>query len=256
MNTMSRISAMVFSALVTLPLFARAEGDVIVKSGGSLTVKPGASLIVGANNAVDIQSDGKGTIDKNGTIDGNVIVRSGGFLLLCGEITGNLLNSGKVGNCSLRTDALIGTRRTRLSGNDRYSRTGAGQSLAISLAGRGRERFFIAGQNDAYVTDGLRFRMKSADDRLGLRVERISGGRANVTAAFVRGGYLQPMVSPGESVLFQVQVRASSSSLQEKVHRLAADVIAESDTAVSDRVGSQIKQQPSSTSSLKAPRKP
>ena len=245
---MTRISkALVWTGLL-LPLFARADGDLIIKNGGSFTVKPGASIIVGPNQIVDIQAGATGRLEKDGIVDGNVTVRSGGFLLLCGEITGDLLTLGKVGNCDFRTDALIGKKRGRLSGNNRYSRTGAGRPLTAALDGRGVLNFYIAGQNDAFVDDGLKFRANLPKGDLNLSVNRITGGRSNVTAQFVRGAYVDPAVPPGKTLLFQVSARAGTRSAQEKIYRVSTDVTSTSDGNVSDRVTAEITQPATSPS--------
>lgn len=248
MIVMTRISkALVWTGLL-LPLFAQADGDLIIKNAGSFTVKPGASIIVGPNQIVDIQAGGIGRIEKDGTVDGNVTVRSGALLVLCGEITGDLLALGQIGDCRLRTDALIGKKRGRLSGNNRYSRTGAGRPFASALDGRGVLNFYIAGQNDAFVDDGLKFRAKLPKGDLNLSVNRITGGRSNVTAQFVRSAYVDPEVPPGKTLLFQVAARAGTRSAQERIYRFTADVTSIGDGNVSDRVTAEITQPATSPS--------
>lgn len=223
-----------------LPLLAKADGDLIVKSGGSVTVKSGASIIVGPNRIMDVQSGGRATIEKNGTMDGNVTVRSGGLLILCGEITGDLLSMGRIGNCDFRTDAMIGKKRKRLGGDNRYSKTGAGSPLSLSL-GAGKVNFFIAGQNDAFVEDGLRFRAGITNGGPRLSINRITGGRSNVTAQFARSAYVDPQVAPGETILFLVSAKAGKRSSQEKIFRFTADVFSTGDGGVSDRVAAEIE---------------
>lgn len=239
---MKRSTWLLFVASLAIPLISRADGDVIVKDGGSIRIQPGASLIVGPNQIVDIQSGGTGFVAESGEVDGNVTVRAGGTLILCGTITGNLLNLGTLRNCLPKPDALIGPKEVRLKGNDTYSPTGAGQGLSINLKGRKSAKFVLGGQNDGAVPAGLRFRSHSVGESRKIAVNQITGTRVNVSAQVSRGGYLLSDIAPGQTVLFQISVRVSAPSARTKTLRIFSDVIAESDGSVRDRAGATISQ--------------
>lgn len=125
---------------------------------------------------------------------------------------------------TFQPDMQIGTKRslTSMRGNNVYNSIGAGQTIRVSLNGTGPERYYFAAQNDGTSIDNFSILEIGAGKTLRSKYFRLTGGRANVTAAIRRGLVAAPAVAPGRTVLFQADTRyRSANSTKKRKVRLA-----------------------------------
>lgn len=115
----------------------------------------------------------------------------------------------------LQVDARIGASSNPATHriDNRYTSSGAGQTLSVRLPVRGRKLFHLSVQNDGEIADNLRLSGSRANGTLVVSVFRLTGGRANVTGR-LSSGFPVSAVNPGSTVVFQVDVRARSKTKQ------------------------------------------
>jgi len=99
-----------------------------------------------------------------------------------------------------QADGLIGTRASRLRGNNRYNTSGKGQRVNMNFRPNGRAVFYIAVENDSTIQSDLHFRMQHKKRHLKVQVKTQDGLPQNVTAALILNGYVTPSV-PAKSMV-------------------------------------------------------
>lgn len=110
------------------------------------------------------------------------------------------------GPISFQPDNLIGTKRNRQRGGNRYNLSGAGQSVsAVSLRGR-PVTLFLTVQNDGDVADVFRTGGLRRDRNFAVRVTQSAPLRRNATGGFARTRHLTPSLAPGRSASFLLRI--------------------------------------------------
>lgn len=89
--------------------------------------------------------------------------------------------------------------------------TGAGQVATVRPRGTKRQRFFSASENVARSVDGLRLLQLGKTKGATTDYFRLTGGRANVSAAIRSGGLVAASVRPGDRVSFEGGIRYRKS---------------------------------------------
>lgn len=98
---------------------------------------------------------------------------------------------------------------TTMRGNDRYNTNTVGQRIVMSTKGKRAVRVHFATENDGNTTQGVRVRGRTGKGLVRTRCFRVTGGRANVTAAFRSAGHLAEEMRPTETVRFFVRTQFS-----------------------------------------------
>jgi hypothetical protein len=124
-----------------------------------------------------------------------------------------------------QTDMRIGPKTDPAThqGDNLYNLSGAGQSgrLTLKRARKGNLHFSV--ENDGDATDDLIVRGSRASRKFKfIRYFRLTGGRANITAAAIKAGYTRADVNPGEVTAFQVQAKANGKTRATQTLRIGA----------------------------------
>jgi hypothetical protein len=128
---------------------------------------------------------------------------------------------------------------TRMKGNNLYNSNARGQKILTSPSSSGLARIHLASENDGNVTQDLRTRGKRGVGLSKTRCFRLTGGKKNVTAAFLAAGTTATAVRPGDAVRYEVRTTLPNNSAKSKsVLRFQAG------TSPLDRAAAQIVRRP------------
>jgi hypothetical protein len=105
---------------------------------------------------------------------------------------------------------------TMMKGNNLYNSNARGQKILTSPSSSGLAKFHLASENDGNVTQDLLTRGKRGPGLLKTRCFRVTGGKTNVTAAFLAAGTTAPAVRPGEAVRYEVRTTLPNNSAKSK----------------------------------------
>ncbi|MAS94005.1 MAG: hypothetical protein CMO55_12490 [Verrucomicrobiales bacterium] len=108
-----------------------------------------------------------------------------------------------------------------------YNASGAGQKVKVKLNGKRFSKYWNSVQNDGDA-DSVLLRQTKVKKGYKLKSFRLTGGRANVTGALKRRGYVIPNIAPGNTVVFQHKVKKTTPGRSPK---LKLKLIAQSTTA-------------------------
>lgn len=111
----------------------------------------------------------------------------------------------------LQPDIIIGPL-----GNDRYNRTGAGQTQKLTSKRARQVKTTLKIQNDGEIADRFKLRGSRGNSVFGVTYQ--SGG-ATVTGAVVAGTYETNDLLPGESEAISIRVKPGASKVSKKVKR-------------------------------------
>lgn len=117
-----------------------------------------------------------------------------------------------------RPDLRIGKKPslTKMKGNNLYNSNARGQKILTSPSSSGLVRIHLATENDGNVTQDLKTRGKRGTGLSKTRCFRLTGGRSNVTAAFLAAGTTAPAVRPGTAVRYEVRTTLPTTSATSK----------------------------------------
>ncbi len=109
-------------------------------------------------------------------------------------------------------------------GNNIYNLSGGGQLMPLKLKGTRAGKLYFSIENDGDADDGHRFRGTKAkrSSFKSVNYYRLSGGRANVTGAAIRSGFLHSNVTPGSIVSYQIQAKAKGKKKASQLLKLSA----------------------------------
>ncbi len=129
-------------------------------------------------------------------------------------------------------------------GNNVYNGSGGGQVATMKLKGTRPGKLYFSVENDGDTDDGHRFRGSKANRRSFKTVNyyRLSGGRANVTGAAIRAGFLHGDVIPGSIVSYQILAKAKGKKKASQTLKL--DVKSSADTRGADLGKAKLKGTP------------
>lgn len=106
-----------------------------------------------------------------------------------------------------RPDLRIGKKPslTRMKGDGLYNSNARGQKIIGAPSSSGQVKIHLASENDGNVTQDLMTRGKRGAGLSKTRCFQMTGGRKNVTAAFLAAGSTAPSVRPGAAVRYEVR---------------------------------------------------
>lgn len=187
-----------------------ALGEFAGKDARDYTVQ----ISIEDDTATDIFAIAQSVIDNDNTLRVQIFVND---VEEDGHSAGVPINKGFFiaiydSNPNLQTDLHIGTKRSlsKMKGDGVINTSGAGQGIKVSLPGTAQKRFFFAIQNDGQSVENYRLKHAGAGKIVRLKYFRLSGGRANVTAAVRKGLAVAEDVRPGKHATFQAKVRYAS----------------------------------------------
>lgn len=107
-----------------------------------------------------------------------------------------------------RPDQLIGKRNNEatMRGNDLFSVSGSGQRITVRPKGRRKKSAYLKVTNDGDLDD-LTLRGKIKKRNLRVKVHRVTGRRANLTAAIAGSGHTAADIRNGEGETYRVRVK-------------------------------------------------
>ncbi len=114
-----------------------------------------------------------------------------------------------------RPDMRIGTKGNPAThkGNNVYSSVGVGQVGKLKLTGTRKGKLHFSIENDGDTADGHTVRANRAGRKFKfIKYFRLTGGRANITAAATRAGFAQPDLNPGGVISYQIQAKSNGKS--------------------------------------------
>ncbi len=149
----------------------------------------------------------------------------------------------------LQPDARIGTTSNPATHriDNVYTPTGAGQTIAVRTAGAARRLFYFSLQNDGEISDDLTLHGTKGNATVVANVYRLTGGRVNVTSQLVTGSLLAG-IEPGETLLYQVEVKARSKKKRAKqvlAYRVNSSITTMRDAVQASVIGSKPKKKKS-----------
>lgn len=121
-------------------------------------------------------------------------------------------------------DIRIGKRSNPVThtGNDVYTRTGAGQKMKLRIPARGRTRFYFSAESDADVPDAIHVTAKNSPAPFRTRYFVYDGVNfVNQTATLATTGYTVPELAE-EPVLFRVDTKSKSRDRSRLAFRFTA----------------------------------
>lgn len=135
-------------------------------------------------------------------------------------------------------DALIGGTPSKLTGNDRYNRTGADQSFTLETVGARIGRAHVHLQNDGDVPDGQEISASGGNRLVQVDYYRIPGG--NVTAAAVAGRLSIPGVAAGTATPLQIRAGGTKDSRDRRIKLRTRLLVESSADGSADRVNCEV----------------
>lgn len=105
---------------------------------------------------------------------------------------------------------------TKMKGNNLYNSNARGQKILTSPSSSGLARIHLATENDGNVTQDIRTRGKRGAGLSKTRCFQMTGGKKNVTAAFLAGGTTATSVRPGQVVRYEVRTVLPADSAKIK----------------------------------------
>lgn len=159
----------------------------------------------------------------------------------------NDLTPGGQGPASFATnlfqpDMRIGTRGLPTShrGNDIYNLTGGGQFASIKMKGKKTGRVYFSVENDGDTIDDHTVRGTRAGRKFKfINYFRLSDGRANITGAAIRSGFVQEDINPGDIVSYEIQAKANGKKPAAQTLKIGATSTA--DTRGADLARSKLQ---------------
>jgi hypothetical protein len=118
-------------------------------------------------------------------------------------------------NSDFQPDNRIGLTAGKQFGNNRYSTSGQGQTVKLTLSGRRKAKTFFTVENDGVITDTIRVKSDKPNARsLNGKIFQFTGGRKNVSAQVFRTGLILADVVPGGSTAFQGEWSRKSATVK------------------------------------------
>jgi hypothetical protein len=105
---------------------------------------------------------------------------------------------------------------TKMKGNDLYNSNARGQKILTSPSSSGLARIHLATENDGNVTQDLKTRGKRGPGLSRTRCFQLTGGKTNVTAAFLAAGTTATAVRPGDVVRYEIRTTLPADSAKNK----------------------------------------
>lgn len=105
---------------------------------------------------------------------------------------------------------------TKMRGNDLYNSNARGQTILTSTSSSGLAKIHLASENDGNVIQDLRTRGKRRPGLSKTRCFQLTGGKTNVTAAFLAAGTTAPAVRPGDVVRYEIRTTLPTDSVKSK----------------------------------------
>lgn len=128
---------------------------------------------------------------------------------------------------SSRPDLRIGKKPllTRMKGDGLYNGNARGQKIISTPSSNGRVKIHLASENDGNVSRDLMTRGKRGAGLSKTRCFQMTGGKKNVTAAFLAAGATAPSVRPGAAVQYEVRslLPAGSAKSRSSIRFQTAD---------------------------------
>lgn len=202
---------------------------VVLEANGKILLGGASGTLAGRNSTI-VRLTPLGVLDETFDGDGYLIhdinVANGDFIFgLSFQPDGRLVAVGKAGNSTgdialsrynlfQKTDVLVGTSASTLSGNNIYNKTGSGQSIKLALKQAGKKKIgYLQFQNDGHEADS--FAIKGAKGNQFFSVKYLSGGK-NVTKAVMAGTFKTASIASGGITRLKVEVAARKKSKGKK----------------------------------------
>lgn len=173
----------------------------IVLNGEILSTDPASLVYVGLGKFIFTIPFFVGDTIFEVDTTGKVTALSEEILLLCDCLDSSFITSGLAQAGILATaDVSIGTKRSRLRGDNIYNRSGRGQTIKVKkTARRLKGQYFAKIENDGYYPGLLSLHGSKGKGRK--KIQYIVGGR-NLTSTVARGGSIE--LAAGESKYVKV----------------------------------------------------
>jgi hypothetical protein len=115
-------------------------------------------------------------------------------------------------------DLRIGKKPTlsTMKGNNLYNSTALGQKILTAPSSSGLARIHLATENDGNVTQDLMTRGKRGPGLSKTRCFQLTGGKKNVTAAFLAASTTAPAVRPGDAVRYEIRTTLPNNSAKSR----------------------------------------
>ena len=156
-----------------------------------------------------------------------------------------------------RSDIRLGRRGNPAShkGDDLYSQSGAGQSIALRLTGkRKRDQYFFSVENDGGSTGDLLLFAQGSDRNLRIKYFQTTGSKGNVTAAITSGLLFVDVQTPGQVSAFRSEISARTKRKVKQTLTLRAHAI--DDITEYDRARVSVKKARTKTRVKESPAAP
>lgn len=137
----------------------------------------------------------------------------GGRLHVCDRENSRVLFFSR---STLRPDLTIGAKIGSQKGGGVFNGSGTGQKQITVTTGK-QVKFFAFVRNGGDVTDQYAVTSGKPDSRTDLKVFRVTGGRANVTAATRSGIHQTAALSAGAPSQYELQMKAKGKSAKANV---------------------------------------
>jgi hypothetical protein len=103
-----------------------------------------------------------------------------------------------------------------MKGNNLYNSNARGQKIVRSPSSSGLVKIHLATENDGNVTQDLTTRGKRGAGLAKTRCFQLTGGKQNVTAAFLAAGTTAPSIRPGTAVRYEVRATLPADSAKSR----------------------------------------
>jgi uncharacterized delta-60 repeat protein len=226
---------------------------VALEADGKILLGGASGTLAGRNSTI-VRLTSSGVLDTTFDNDGYVIndlkPASGDFIFgMAFQPDGKLVAAGRAGNSTgdialsrynffQKTDVLVGTTASTISGNSIYNQNGSGQGISLLLKQNGKKKIgYLQFQNDGHEADS--FVIKGAKGNRFFSVKYLSG-KMNVTAAVTAGTFKTAPVASGGSTSLKMEVVARKKSKGKKLGLLVVGT-SQVDVSSVDAVSIKVK---------------